>query len=257
MNKIFSSGKLTKADHVRIFKGIFIASNATALLLFIFLRILFYNTPITLEEDMLALLNTLIIGSVVALGLYMILLIIEIADHIFSKKEMRLLPALQVVGISIFSILLVYLSSCNVGVVSGVHKDFNTGVTTHYKNMEAGKTLLIMNNEVLNHTDIPLGENFILINDEVKGLVEKDGKVSAGCELNIKDKQGNQLLHEADLFKGEDVFLKENATALKCTISTGKPMKWEELYDVTVTFWDKYGTGKLENKFSIRVIDIP
>lgn len=209
MNKIFSSGKLIKADHLRIFKGIFIATNGTALLLFTFLRILFYNTPITLEEDIVALLNTLIIGSVVALGLYMILLIIEIADHIFTKKEMRLFPALQVAGISVFSILLVYLFSCNVGVVSGVHKDLNTGITTHYKNMEAGKTLLVMNNEVLNHTDIPLGENFMLINDDIKGLVEIDGKVSAGCELTITDDQGKQLLHESDVFKGEDVFLKK------------------------------------------------
>ncbi len=257
MNKILSSGKLTTADHLRIFKGIFIATNGTALLLFFFLRILFYNTPITLKEDMAALLNTLMIGTVVAIGLYTILLIIEIADHIFSKKKIRLYPALQVAGISLFSLLLVYLSSCNNAVLSGVHKDLNTGVTTNYKNMEPGSTVLVMNNEVLNHTDIPLGENFVLINDDVKGLVEKDGKVSAGCELTITDKQGKQLLHEADLFKGEDIFLKENARALKCTISTGKPMNWEEHYDVAVTFWDKYGSGKIENKFSVRMIDIP
>jgi hypothetical protein len=40
-------------------------------------------------------------------------------------------------------------------------------------------------------------------------------------------------------------------------VSTGKPMQWEEKYDVAVTFWDKFGDGKIENKVTIRSIDIP
>ena len=67
-------------------------------------------------------------------------------------------------------------------------------------------------------------------------VVVKNGKVSAGCELTIKDKEGNSILHEADLFEGQDVFLKENAESLKCTISTGKPMNWEENYNGAVIF---------------------
>jgi hypothetical protein len=34
-------------------------------------------------------------------------------------------------------------------------------------------------------------------------------------------------------------------------------MQWEEKYDVAVTFWDKNGNGKIENKVTIRSIDIP
>lgn len=41
--------------------------------------------------------------------------------------------------------------------------------------------LLVMNDEVLNHTDIPIGEKFIVINDGVSGLVAKNGKVKVGC----------------------------------------------------------------------------
>jgi hypothetical protein len=117
--------------------------------------------------------------------------------------------------------------------------------------------MLMMNNEVIHHTDIPLGESFMLINDGVKGLTVKNGKVSVGCSLMIKDKAGKTLLNSADLFKGNDILDKDSAGFLRCTVSAGSPMKWEEKYDVTVIFWDKYGTGKIENRVTIRCIDIP
>jgi len=44
---------------------------------------------------------------------------------------------------------------------------------------------------------------------------------------------------------------------LKCTVSTGESMKWEEKYNVAVNFWDKNGNGKIENKVTIRMIDLP
>jgi hypothetical protein len=85
----------------------------------------------------------------------------------------------------------------------------------------------------------------------------KEGKVSIGCSLKITDQKGNILLQEKDLFEGHDLFNEKDASYLKCTVSTGKPMEWEEKYDVAVVFWDKYGDGKIENKVSIRCIDIP
>jgi len=57
-------------------------------------------------------------------------------------------------------------------------KDFNTGLTTTYS---GEKVFIVMNDEVIGHTDIPLGEKFTIINDKLKGLKEKDGKVSVGC----------------------------------------------------------------------------
>lgn len=150
-------------------------------------------------------------------------------------------------------------ASCkgSVGGTAGIKKDFGTGLSSTYKNMEPEKIFLVMNDEVLNHTDIPIGEKFFLINDNVKGLKEKDGKISVGCSLKITDQKGKVLLDEKDLFKGEDVFKKEDAKMLRCTITTSDPMQWEEKYDVQVKFWDKYGDGYIENKVTIRAIDIP
>lgn len=89
------------------------------------------------------------------------------------------------------------------------------------------------------------------------GLQLKDGKISVGCSLLIEDTAGQVLLHETDLFKGRDVFNKEDANFLKCTINTGQPMQSEERYIVKVSFWDKYGEGRINNSCTIRAIDMP
>lgn len=116
---------------------------------------------------------------------------------------------------------------------------------------------MVMNEEVIGHTDIPLGENFTIINQNVEGLIIKEGKFSAGCSLLISDTNGNTLLNQPDLFMDKDVFDAAENKQLKCTIYTGAPMKWNEEYMVTVTFWDKYGEGVLTNKVSIKMIDYP
>jgi hypothetical protein len=257
MYKILFSKKLTTKDHLGILKSLFIFVNITALLLYAFLRLLFYSTPIPVSDEIIALAKTFMIGSLSAIGISALLVIIDIIDFLINKNKLNLYPVLKYSGVGIFTMVIFHLAGCRAQVLAGMHKDLNTGMVTSYQNIEPGSTLLVMNNEILNHTDIPLGENFILINDDVKGLVEKNGNVSAGCKLLITDKSGKTILNEPDLFKGEDIFLKEKARSLKCTISTGKPMNWDENYDVTVTFWDKYGDGKIENKFSLRMIDLP
>jgi hypothetical protein len=153
--------------------------------------------------------------------------------------------------------LLLFITACSGKKSAGVKKDFNTGLTSTYSNMEPGSVLLMMNNEVLNHTDIPIGESFVLINENVTGMTVKEGKVSAGCSLRISDESGRVLLEQKDLFAGADVFAKEDATRLKCTVNTGSPMEWEKKYKIQVVFWDKYGDGKIVNECTIRSIDVP
>ena len=154
-------------------------------------------------------------------------------------------------------ISLISMNACKAPVNVGIKKDLNTGLSSSYSGMEPEKVLLVMNGEVLNHTDIPLGENFLLVNDGIKGIQVKDGKVKVGCSLKISDEKGKILMDEKDLFAGRDTFDEKDAKMLKCTVGTGKPMEWEEKYIVSVTFWDKNGEGKIENKVTIRCIDIP
>jgi hypothetical protein len=163
----------------------------------------------------------------------------------------KFLPAASCIFLSIL------LVACGCKKTAGVTKDFNTGLTAQYINMQPKSVFLVMNNEVLGHTDIPLGESFVLVNDGIDGMIEKIGNVSAGCSLRISDGKGTILLEEKDLFAENDVFKKDSATRLKCTISTGKPMEWEKNYNIQVVFWDKYGSGKIVNECTIRSIDIP
>ncbi|MEO5681691.1 MAG: hypothetical protein ABIQ88_03565 [Chitinophagaceae bacterium] len=148
------------------------------------------------------------------------------------------------------------IAGCN-GQSAGVSKNLNTGMVTTTKGLQAATNKMVMNDEVINHTDIPLGESFFIINEGVKGLTVKDGKVAVGCALTITDAKGKVLLDEPDLFKGSDIFDKDKIDYLRCKVNTGKPMNWEEKYTVRVLFTDKYGKGSIENKVDIKMIDIP
>lgn len=170
----------------------------------------------------------------------------------FSAEKLNLKRLLVLSMLSAFIV-----SSCKTHFSKGIKKDFNTGLTSTYTNLEPEKVFLLMNDEVLNHTDIPLGESFVVINDNVKGLTVKNGKVSVGCQLEISDSTGKALLTEPDLFAGNDQFNEVDAKRLKCTVNTGSPMKWEEKYKIKVKFWDKFGDGNIENTVTIRSIDIP
>lgn len=168
----------------------------------------------------------------------------NIPFYLKKQKAINLLAGL---------IITILLYACNSQ--AGVNKNLNTGMVTSYKGIFTGETKMIMNDEELNHSDIPLGESFIIVNDNVKGLTVKEGKVSIGCSLTITDKDEKVLLAEPDLFKGDDVFAKVDT--LRCTVNTGSPMKTEEKYNVRVVFTDKYGTGKIKNDVTIRMIDTP
>lgn len=151
----------------------------------------------------------------------------------------------------------VLLTSCEGGTHYGIKKDAGNGITTSWTNLEPADVLRVMNGETISHNQVVLGESFAVVNQDVKGLVVKDGKVSVGCSLIITDSSGKQLLAEHDLFKDNDTWDKEKAKELKCTINTGKPMDWQQEYKIVVTFWDKYGKGKLENRLTAYIEDIP
>jgi hypothetical protein len=141
--------------------------------------------------------------------------------------------------------------------VSGIDKNLNTGMTTTYSGLKPSRSFLVMNDEELNHTDIPIGEQFMVVNEGITGLTVKEGKVSVACALTIADSTGKLLMNEPDLFKENNDYPADSLRMLRCTVTTGEPMKWEEKYEVKVVFTDKFGKGRLENKVTIRAIDIP
>lgn len=255
----FLNGAVDKKMYLQLLKTLLLICNVVSIFIYGFLHLIFFDFPFEPMHEALTLLKLFSVASCFALVVTLALFIVDAIDILFRRSQRIAIP-LYVKPLSLAVIaLIIVLSACNgqTFVAKGVKKDFNTGVVSSYTNMEPEKIILVMNNEVINHTDIPLGENFLLVNDNIKGMKVREGKVSVGCALTISDQQGNALLQEKDLFAGNDLFNEKEATMLKCTINTGAPMKWEEKYNVAVTFWDKYGTGRIENKFTIKCIDIP
>lgn len=241
---------------LHILKIILFSCNLAAITIYLLVRLLFHDYNIHTGEEIANVSKTLLIGSALGGALFTLYFLVEMADTLFAGKSIFDLSGKTLVAVFAVAILTT-LASCNGYVAVGVKKDLTTGLVAKYNNLEPENVMLVMNDEVLNHTDIPLGESFILINDRVKGLKEKNGKVSVGCSLTITDKDGKELLNEPDLLKGDAGTFSKDITYLKCTVSTGAPMQWEETYAVNVTFWDKNGNGKIENKVNIKAIDMP
>lgn len=257
MIKQFLTGKLTSQMHWRIFKTVLLFTILLSLSIWGFLHLIFYGYPFEAKEEALILSQTLAAAFGMAAIISLALLAVDFISKLSETKKVRPVPVYGRLLSAAAILLIILMASCNEKYAAGIRKDASTGLVTSYKNMEPEKVMLVMNDEVLNHTDIPIGESFLLINNGVDGMKVKDGKVSLGCALKITDKKGKVVLKENDLFEGHDVFNEKEARLLKCIVNTGEPMQTEENYDVVVKFWDKFGEGSIENKVTIRSIDMP
>lgn len=261
MNWLFETSGVSKKKMSVVFKFSLSFCFLAAATVYVLLRILFYEIMNPIVEEIWMLCRLCLVTLLIATIITAVIIGVEWTGKLIRTSSMRTRtvtykPLRWATLVLLLSTIFIY--ACNgQAIVKGVKKDMTTGLSATYSNIEPGDILLVMNNEVLNHNDIPIGESFILVNKNVKGFKEKNGKVSVGCSLQIVDKKGKKLLDAKDLFAGKDIFNKEDMNYLKCTINTGEPMEWEEKYDVIATFWDKYGTGKIVNKVTIRAIDIP
>ena len=243
----------------------FIKSSSLAALIFSFLLcisifVLFIGFQTTLDEAF-----TLFIKTLVVTWIFIVSVKITFTCIVFLAEKARAYKAAFVErkyrAVKIMSVLIivaVWLCSCNGVPLAGISSDINTGMVTTYSKIKPEESVLVMNEEKIGHTKIPLGQKFVVINTKVKGLVVKDNKVAIGCSLKIIDGKGQSLLDEADLFTNDSgIYDIKDAEYLKCTVSTGKPMAVGEEYKVVIQFWDKYGTGTIDNKLTISIVDIP
>jgi hypothetical protein len=252
----------------KLLKPLLLFNQLISLSVYGLVRLLFYEYPIAAREEAELLVRAIAFGTLFTLVQYGLAVLHGVLKKCIRTVKLPTLYSLRY-ALAILIVSAIVFTSCesqSMGVVKntggkresmGVKTDNTTGLQAVYKNMEPKTIRLGMNGETLNHTDIPIGEEFIIYNEGVQGLVQKEGKVSVGCALHITDSKGNTLLQAEDLFKGAGVYDATNATYLKCTVSTGKPMQWEEKYKVQATFWDKYGDGRIANTVTIRAIDMP
>jgi hypothetical protein len=253
----FTSGTLSVKTHVILCGWLLLFTNSVSLVLYGLLRFIFFEFPFEPVEELSILLKLFSVAISFALFISLLLIAVDAVEYFIRKRrEMHAPVYLKPIAVAVVAPIIL-LAACNAPATVGIKKDLNTGLSCSYAVMEPASAMLVMNNEVINHTDIPLGESFILVNDGVKGMQVKNGKVVVGCALKISDQHGKLLLEEKDIFAGHDTFDEKDAKMLKCTVNTGQPMKWEEKYNVAVIFWDKNSKGKIENNVTIRCIDIP
>jgi len=248
--EILLSARVRKFLKETFFLGLFIA-----VIVFAWVRVLFFEVPFSLREDSLTLFKTILTA-------WIIMAVFRMSWHLLLHFITALRPSLlckpAALRWMIILVLSVSLYACQAQTTAkGFTVNGSTGLNTRYTGMVPGETKMVMNGEVLNHTDIPLGEKFTIINEGIKGLTAKGKKVAVGCSLLITDTTGKTILSEPDLFARNPEFDKDSVQYLQCKVNTGAPMEWDELYIVKVIFWDKYGQGKIENTVRIRMIDEP
>ena len=243
--------------HWKNLKLFLLSTNCVALVIYTFLRLFLHPVRFSHDIETVVFLQILMVCSVMAISLYILFPIAELISHLWINRSWIRFKLAGLIRLLLTTALVITVSSSQSQTVKSVTKDLNSGLTTIYENIKPGESEVVMNGEVIGHADIPLGEKFMIVNKGVKGFVTKDGKVSIGCSLTITDKKDNVLLQNADLFKTDGVVDAVKTNYLKCIVSTGKPMEWDEMYKVHVIFWDKWGKGKIVNDLSIRMIDIP
>jgi hypothetical protein len=239
----------------KFLKETFLLGFFMAVIVFIWVRLLFFEVPFSLSEDCMTLIKTILIS-------WLIMGVFRICWYLLLNMIGALRPVLiRRSGVLRWMVLLLLPASLYACQSGGFRKGFSidgtTGLSVRYDGISTEESRLVMNGETLNHTDIPLGEKFTLINDGINGLTIKDKQVSVGCALVITDTAGREIFSDPDLFASNGLFNKDSVRYLQCIVNTGVPMKSEEYYGVKVTFWDKYGTGKIENSVRVHIIDEP
>ncbi|MBA6157350.1 hypothetical protein H3Z83_12605 [Tenacibaculum sp. S7007] len=138
--------------------------------------------------------------------------------------------------ISITCIILLVFTSCNFS--QGTYKDLKTGLSYSYNGLSIEGVKILKDNTIpLQNNNI---EKFSHIYFNLFGLdflTKKEGKVSVGAEMIIKDKENNIIMDEPDLFTNNGSF--EFLETVELNIYTGTNFKENKEYILTSKVWDK------------------
>jgi hypothetical protein len=162
MVTILRAKSLKLMDHLRILKLFFFGANGAASIIYAFLRLSLPQAQFTMLYEVILFLKVMLISSVSALSLYSIFPLSVLIEHIsrkFSKFQFSRSSLLRIILIIAIGL---GTSSCQAQTLRGVKKDLNTGLRTTYENLVPGETEMVMNGEVIGHTDIPLVRNLSL-----------------------------------------------------------------------------------------------
>src|SRR5690606_547852 len=131
-----------------------------ALPVYLWARLVLYEVPFSLLEDGWNLLRAFVLAWLLIILLIALLrpfYLFEFGrkylNHMMSRNFLKPWPALAGMAIS----LTVILIACRETQVRGEMRQAETGLQTRFDGLRPGKAFLVMNDEQLAHTDIPIG----------------------------------------------------------------------------------------------------
>jgi hypothetical protein len=146
-----------------------------------------------------------------------------------------------------FAVSIILATSCNFS--AGVNKDFGTGLSYEYNGFKVEAVAFVnSSNERAQNNEVSLNTQVAIVAEGLANYELKDGKAYPGLSLSVKDKSGNAVIEEADLFSGSEGFSADQASIIRGSITVGEPMESGSTYDVLMRIWDK---NKPENQVMV------
>lgn len=135
-------------------------------------------------------------------------------------------------------IVIVTASSCNFS--AGVNKDLTTGLSYEYNGFGVDEVVFVdPKNERATNNEVTLNTEVAIVAQGLTNYELKDGRAFPGLALSVKDKSGNAVIDEADLFSQSEGFSADDASVIRGSVTIGEPMQSGNTYDVVMRIWDK------------------
>lgn len=139
------------------------------------------------------------------------------------------------------------LTACSFS--AGTKKDLTTGLSYSYNGFNVSEVYFV------DSDNLPKGSSEVELNSQVAIVVQGienymlvNDKAYPGMSLYVTDKNGNQVIGEADMFESNIGYSAEDASVLRGTITVGEPMVSGETYHVELKIWDK---NRTDNTISV------
>jgi len=153
-----------------------------------------------------------------------------------------------------FSIIILFLFtivSCEYS--KSVNKDLVTGLFTKGNGLSVENVYLSNGEQKINDTSFTYGEKIHLNFSNIKGFKKEGDSVFPGMKLLILGKEGDTLMFNPDLYANNNGF-DISPLVLQSIITVASPMHSNNHYNISVSIWDKKGTGTFNAEMDFDII---
>lgn len=135
-----------------------------------------------------------------------------------------------------------------------VSKDLITGLSLSADGLTSETVYLSDGEQSIKTNEFVYGEMFYLIFDDVRGFVKEGDLVFPGMEIIVKDRKGNILIHEEDIYQDESDGTNLNPLQLEANFLIASPLHTDQIYTYYLRIWDKKGDGHIKANLRFKVV---